>query len=111
MGHRQITGINTLQLIKSIHKFDGVNFIERTRTSNGVLQLYWRFLSEIMFGLERSIHRGGSREGMENACVFKTTVLVLMKEALMIRAIYMKNLTMVTTLRPRIQQMATCSAS
>ena len=45
--------MNTLQMIKTIAKLDGDNFIEWTRSLNDILQIAWPFLSEIKYGLER----------------------------------------------------------
>ena len=45
--------MNTLQMIKIISKFDGENFVERTRPLNDILQKAWSFLSKMINGLER----------------------------------------------------------
>ena len=62
-----MAGMNTLQMIKSIPKFDGKDFIEWTRLFNDMLQLSSTFLSKLMYGLERPIPGIGSREEIENA--------------------------------------------
>ena len=48
-----MAGMNTLQMIKIISKFDGENFVERTRPLNDILQKAWSFLSKMINGLER----------------------------------------------------------
>ena len=48
-----MAGMNTLQIIKTISKFEGENFIEWTKSLNDILQITWPFLSKIISGLER----------------------------------------------------------
>ena len=59
-----MAGMNILQMIKTIPKFDGENFVEWTRSFNGILQLSWHFLSKIVSGFERQepILLRGNRE-------------------------------------------------
>ena len=66
-----MAGMNTLQMIKMIPKFDGENFVEWTRSFSYVLQISWHFLIKIIYGLKRPepINRG-SREGEESICAF-----------------------------------------
>ena len=62
-----MAGMNTLQIIKTIPKFDGENFIKWTRSLNDILQIVWPFLSKIIYGLERPKPiLSGSREGEED---------------------------------------------
>ena len=44
--------MNALQIIKRIPKFEGENFVERTRSLNSILQVARPFLSNIISGLE-----------------------------------------------------------
>ena len=56
---------NTLQMITTIPKFNGSNFVEWTRSFNDILQIPWPFLSKIVSGLERSesiLREKGERE-------------------------------------------------
>ena len=49
-----MAGMNTLQMIKIIFTFDGRNYVEWTRSFNGILQITWPFLSKlIVSGLDR----------------------------------------------------------
>ena len=66
-----MAGLNTLQIIKTIPKFDGENFVELTRSLNDMLQIAWSFLSNIIYGLQitQPILSEG-REGKENTCDF-----------------------------------------
>ena len=41
-----MTGMDTLQIITTIPKFDGENFIEWTRLLNNILHIFWPFLSK-----------------------------------------------------------------
>ena len=59
--------MNTLRIIKSIPKFDEVNFNGSTRLCNDILKICWHLLNKITSELERPIPRSGSREGMEIA--------------------------------------------
>ena len=62
-----MAGMNTLQMIKIIPKFDGRTYIERTRSFNNILQITWSFQGKIVSELERlePIFRE-RREGEEN---------------------------------------------
>ena len=46
-----MAGMNTLQIIKMVPKFDGENFIEWTRSLNDILHIAWPFLSKTINGL------------------------------------------------------------
>ena len=48
-----MAGMNTLQIIKMIPKFDGENFVEWTRSLTDILQIAWRFQNNIIFGLQK----------------------------------------------------------
>ena len=48
-----MAGMNTLQMIKTIPKFDGENFVELARSLSNILHITWLFLSKIIFGFER----------------------------------------------------------
>ena len=54
-----MVGMKTLQLIKTIPKLDGSNFLEWTRLFNDILQVTWPFLSTNVSELEipEPIHR------------------------------------------------------
>ena len=45
---------STLQMISSIPKFDGTDYVEWSRSFNDILQISWLFLSKIVSGLEKS---------------------------------------------------------
>ena len=64
-----MAGMNMLQIIKSIPKFDGLTFIVNG-SFNDILQISWPFLSKIISGTERFIPRSGGWEGMENGSDF-----------------------------------------
>ena len=57
-----MAGMNTLQTIKMIPKYDRNIFIEWARYFNDVLQLSWLFLSKIISGFENQIQ---SSEGVK----------------------------------------------
>ena len=40
-------------MINSIPKFDGADYVERSRSFDGILQISWPFLSTIVSGLEK----------------------------------------------------------
>ena len=107
-----MTGMGTMQTIKSIPNFGRINFIERTRSFNDILQISWPFLSRIIYGIKRPepIPRGGSREGVENSRgIDDKTILILLRLVIMIRAILMnENLSMMMTSRLGVQQMSIC---
>ena len=42
---------STLQMINSIPKFDGSDYVEWSRSFNDILQISWRFLSQMVSGL------------------------------------------------------------
>ena len=52
IGHLKMAGMNTLQIIKTIPKFDGGNFIKWPRSLSDILHIAWPFLSRIINGLE-----------------------------------------------------------
>ena len=58
-----MAGTNTLQMINSIPKFDGTDFVEWSRSFNDILQISWPFLSKIVSGLKKpELILRGSRE-------------------------------------------------
>ena len=76
-----MTGMNTLRMVKMIPKFDGRNYIERTRSFNDLLQITWSFQRKIVSELERlePIFRE-RREGEKKKIVISmTTILILGK--------------------------------
>ena len=48
-----MAGMNTLQMIKTIFKFDGMSFVEWNRSLNDILQIAWSLLNKIIYELER----------------------------------------------------------
>ena len=48
-----MAGMNMLQMMKMVPKFDRSNFVERTRSFNDILQMTWPFLSKIVPKHER----------------------------------------------------------
>ena len=48
-----MAGTSTLQMINSIPKFDGTDFVEWSRSFNDILQISWSFLSKIASGLKK----------------------------------------------------------
>ena len=68
--------MNTLQMTKSVPKFDGNNFIERTiRSIHNMLLISWLFLSKLVSGLEKLVPRSGSIDIMENTSDLMTKIL------------------------------------
>ena len=53
---------NTLQMINSIPKFDGTDYVEWSRSFNGILQISWHFLSKTVYGLKKTKPIPRSRE-------------------------------------------------
>ena len=49
-----MAGTSTLQMINSIPKFDGTDFVEGSRSFNDILQISWPFLSKIVSGLKKT---------------------------------------------------------
>ena len=49
-----MAGTSTLQMINSIPKFDGTDFVEWSRSFNDILQISWPFLSKVVFGLKKT---------------------------------------------------------
>ena len=43
---------STLQMINSIPKLNGTDYVEWSRSFNGILQISWPFLSKTVSGLE-----------------------------------------------------------
>ena len=48
-----MAGTSTLQMINSIPKLDGTDYVEWSRSFNDILQISWPFLSKIDSGLEK----------------------------------------------------------
>ena len=48
-----MAGTSTLQMINSIPKFDGTDFVEWSRSFNDILQISWPFLSKIVSGFKK----------------------------------------------------------
>ena len=44
---------STLQMINSIPKFDGTDYVEWSRSSHDILKIPWPFLSKIVSGMEK----------------------------------------------------------
>ena len=57
-----MAGASTLQMTNSIPKFDGIDYVEWSRSFNGILQIPWSFLSKIVSGLEKPKPISRSRE-------------------------------------------------
>ena len=57
-----MAGTSTLQMINSISKFDGFDYVKWSRSFNGILQISWLFLSKIASGLEKLKPISRSRE-------------------------------------------------
>ena len=49
-----MAGTSTLQMINSIPKFDGSDFVEWSRPFNDILQISWPFLGKTVSGLKKS---------------------------------------------------------
>ena len=45
---------NTLQMINSIPKFDGTDYVEWSRSLNDILLIFWPFLSKIVSGQKKN---------------------------------------------------------
>ena len=60
---------STLQMINSIPKFDGTNYVEWSRSFNDILQISWPFLSKTVSGLEKSkpIPRSRGKDTVEGS--------------------------------------------
>ena len=61
-----MAGMNMLQMIKMIPTFDGRNYVEWTKSFNGILQITWPFLSKNVSERPNLIPRE-NREGEEKA--------------------------------------------
>ena len=48
-----MAGTSTLQMINSIPKFDGTDYVEWSRSFDDILQISWHFPSKIVSGLEK----------------------------------------------------------
>ena len=48
-----MAGTSTLQMINSIPKFDGTDFVEWSRSFNDILKISWPFLGKIVSGLKK----------------------------------------------------------
>ena len=57
--------MNTLQMVKTIPKFDGGNFVECTRSFNDIIHICWPFLSRIVSERPEAIPRENG-EGKEH---------------------------------------------
>ena len=57
-----MAGTSTLQMINSILKFDGTDFVEWSRSFNDILQMSWPFVSMMVSGLEKPEPTLRSRE-------------------------------------------------
>ena len=49
-----MAGTSTLQMINSIPKFDGTDFVEWSRSFNDILQTSWPVLGKIVSGLKKN---------------------------------------------------------
>ena len=49
-----MAGTSTLQMINSIPKFYGTDYVEWSRSFKDILQISWPFLSKIVSGLEKA---------------------------------------------------------
>ena len=57
-----MAGTSTLQMTNSVPKFDGIDYVEWSRSFNDILQISWSFLSKIVSGLEKPKPISSSRE-------------------------------------------------
>ena len=74
-----MAGMNTLQIIKTIPKLVGENFIEWIRSLNGILHIAWPFSRKVINGLERpGPILSGSKEGEINTVVIRTTRILIL---------------------------------
>ena len=66
-----MAGTSTLQMINSIPKFDGTNYVEWTRSYDDILQMSWPFLNKIVSGLKKTepILRCREEDPIEGVCV------------------------------------------
>ena len=48
-----MAGTSTLQMINSIPKFDGTDFVEWSKSFNDILQISWPFLDKMVSGLKQ----------------------------------------------------------
>ena len=65
-----MAGTSTLQMINSIPKFDGTDFVEWSRSFNDILQISWPFLSKIVSGLKKTepiLRRSREEDPMEGS--------------------------------------------
>ena len=64
-----MAGTSTLQMIYSIPKFDGTDYVVWSRPSNDILQISWPFLSKIVSGLEKPkpISRSRKKDTIEGS--------------------------------------------
>ena len=49
-----MAGMSTLQMINSIPKFDGTEYVEWSRSPFNGIQISWRFLSKMASGLKKT---------------------------------------------------------
>ena len=106
-----MAGMNTLQMIKMIPTFDGLNYVEWTRIFNDMLLITW-LLSKIVSELERSEpipreNRGGEEKASDIDDIDSNPSEVSADESRNSD----ENLAIVTTLRPGTQQMTMYSVS
>ena len=61
--------MNTLQIIESIPKLEEHGFVEWERSFDDILQIFWPFLSNVMYGLEKPVpsYIGGGRVGVKSS--------------------------------------------
>ena len=90
-----MAGTSTLQMINSIPKFDGTDYVKWSRSFNDILQKSWPFLSNIVSGLKKTSREVGRKMPLR---------VVMMKRGILMNV----NPPMLMTLRLGIQQMNTC---
>ena len=93
-----MAGTSTLQMINSIPKFDGTDYVEWSRSFNDILPISWPFLSKKVSGQEKLEPIPSSREEEIPLRIVMMTRVILMN-------VYSP---MLMILRLGIQQMNTC---
>ena len=88
---------STLQMMKSIPKFDGPDYVEWSRLFDDILQIFWHFLSKIVSELKKTESILRRREEDPNEGRDNDTVILMNVRP-----------PMLMTLRFKIQQMNTC---
>ena len=106
-----MVGMNTLQMIKMMPKFDVEIFVEWTRSLNSIMQIACLFLNKMISKFKRPepILRG-SREGKGNISDFDDNDSNVSDVSGHDPGSLNKKLKIVTTLRPGVQQLSTCLA-